>query len=77
MWHLPTFCVTIIVHTFNLRYLGIYFVTPTQNTFDYGNIGTRDWSGNHKSQGMGSTMVVMKYIKCFTFNLKELGQLKR
>jgi len=73
MWHLLTFCVTIIVHTFNLGYLGIYFVTPTQNTFDYGNMGTKYWSSNHKRQDMGSTMVVMKYTKCFTFNLKELG----
>lgn len=24
-------------------------------------------------KGMENTMVVMKYIKCFTFNLKELG----
>jgi hypothetical protein len=55
----------------------MYFVTPTQNTFKYGNIGTRDWFGNQKRQGMGSTMVVMKYTKCFTFNLKELGKLKR
>ncbi len=77
MWLLPTFCITIIVHTFNLRYLGIYFVTPTQNTFDYGSMGIKDRFSNHKRQGMGNTMVVTSYTKCFTFNLKELDQLKR
>lgn len=58
-WHLPTFCVAIIINALNLGYWGC-FITPSQIIIDRRNMGDTNLSNGYERWGVSNTTSITK-----------------
>jgi hypothetical protein len=59
-WHLPTFCVAIIINALNLGYWGC-FITPSKIIIDCRNMGDTNWSNGYERWGVSNTTFITKW----------------